>query len=199
MKILVVGASGTIGKAIVQELSPRHEVIPVGKHSGQYQVDLTQPESIRHLFEQTGMVDAIVSATGSLHFGAIATTTPKQFRIGLDDKLMGQINLVLEGQKYLTPGGSFTLTSGIINEIAIAGGSNATTVNAALEGFVRGAAADLLMKARINAVSPTVVHESLDKYGAYFRGFEAAPATRVARAYSRSIEGVETGKVYRVW
>jgi len=61
------------------------------------------------------------------------------------------------------------------------------------------AAANELQGQRINAVSPTVLTEALDKYGAFFPGFESASASRVALAYRRSLEGVETGKVYRVW
>lgn len=52
---------------------------------------------------------------------------------------------------------------------------------------------------RINAVSPTVLTEALDSYGPFFPGFESASASRVALAYRRSVDGIESGKVYRVW
>ncbi len=92
-----------------------------------------------------------------------------------------------------------TLTSGILSEEPIRSGVNATTVNAALEGFVRAAAFELPRGLRINVVSPTVLEESMPVYGAFFQGFEPAPGSRVALAYVRSIEGVQTGRVYRVW
>ncbi|GAB2946187.1 hypothetical protein GCM10011328_35400 [Hafnia psychrotolerans] len=91
------------------------------------------------------------------------------------------------GQKFLNDGGSITLTRGIIAEEPIWQGANATTVNAAVEGFVRGAAIELPRGIRINGVSPTVVEESLQSYGPFFPGFEAAPAARVAKAYRRSV------------
>jgi uncharacterized protein YbjT (DUF2867 family) len=47
MKVIVVGGTGTIGKAVVQELSPRHEVITAGKSRGDVQVDITSTESIK--------------------------------------------------------------------------------------------------------------------------------------------------------
>jgi hypothetical protein len=47
-------------------------------------------------------------------------------------------------------------------------------------------------------VSPTVLVESLPSYGAFFRGFEAVPAKRAALAYSKSVEGAQTGQVYEV-
>ena len=198
MKILVIGASGTVGQSIVNELSRDHQVICVGKTQGDFQVDLTREESVKALFARTGKVDAVISATGGVHFGPLGEMTSAQFDSGLQDKLMGQVRLVLIGKAFVNPGGSFTLTSGILAQQPIRTGVNATTVNAALEGFVL-AAANELNGLRINAVSPTVLTESLESYGPFFPGFESAPASRVALAYRRSVDGNETGRVYRVW
>lgn len=198
MKILVIGASGTVGQGIVNELSRDNQVIRVGKTRGDYQVDLTSEESVRALFAQTGNVDAVISATGGVHFGPLSEMTSEQFNSGLQDKLMGQVRLVLIGKEFVNPGGSFTLTTGILAQQPIRAGVNATAVNTALEGFVF-AAANELSGLRINAVSPTVLTEALDSYGPFFPGFESASASRVALAYRRSVDGVESGKVYRVW
>ncbi|MCS3408699.1 short chain dehydrogenase [Serratia sp. AKBS12] len=198
MKILVIGASGALGSGIVSALEHEHEIIRVGKTQGELQVDLTQEQSIRAMFARIGRVDAIVAATGSVHFAPLAEMTSAQFASGLHDKLMGQVQLVLIGKDYLNPGGSFTLTSGILAQQPIRTGVNATAVNAALEGFVLAAACEL-PGLRINVVSPTVLSESLEKYGAFFPGFDSAPVSRVAMAYRRSIEGIDSGKVYRVW
>ena len=102
LRILVIGASGTLGRAIVDELKPRHEII----------------------------------------------------------------------------------TAGIVAEFAPAG--------------PRAAAIELPRGMRINVVSPTVFAESMEGYGPYFRGFEPMPVARAARAFSRSIEGAQTGQVYKV-
>ena len=199
MRIIVIGAGGTIGKAVVAELAPRHEIIQVGKTRGDYQVDITDLDSIRALFEKTGKVDAIVSTAGNVHFGPLSEMTPELFDIGLKDKLMGQVNLALAGQQYLNDAGSLTLTSGILSEDPIRYGSSASMVNGALEIFVRAAAIELPDGLRINAVSPTVIEESMESFGQYFRGFEAVPARRAALAYSRSVEGAQTGQVYKAW
>ena len=198
MKIVLIGASGTVGSAIVQELGQRHDIIAVGRNSGQHQVDITRSDSIRALFERIGKVDAIVSAAGGLHFGPLAEMTAEKFKIGLQDKLLGQVDLALIGQHYLNEGGSITLTSGIVSAEPIRYGANASAVNSAIDGFVRGAAVELQGR-RINAVSPSVLQESWGSYGPYFLGFEAVPAQRVALAYSRSVEGAQTGRVFQVW
>ena len=198
MKIIVIGASGTVGRAVAQELNQRHEVIRVGRTQGDYQVDITSQQSVQSLFEKIGQVDAIVSATGNLFFGPLATMTDRDFNQGLQDKLLGQIRLALTGQHYLNDGGSITLISGIVAHEPIAQGVNATTVNAGLEGFVRAAACELPHGIRINLISPTVLTESAAAYDGFFPGFASVPAASVAQAYRRSVEGVQSGRIYRV-
>ncbi|MFM0290982.1 short chain dehydrogenase [Paraburkholderia megapolitana] len=197
-KIVVIGATGTLGQAVATALKARHEVIEVGATRGAHRVDGTDPASIEQLFREIGKVDGIVTATGKLHFGPLSDMTVEQFWIGLRDKLMGQINFVLGAQRYVNDGGSFTLTSGIVGEEPIREGANATTVNLALAGFVRGAAIELPRGIRINLVSPTVLAESMDAYAPYFRGFEPVTAERAAQGYLRSVEGAQTGQVYRI-
>ena len=197
MKVMVIGASGTVGHGIVEDLKKDHEIIRVGKTQGDLQVDLTDENSVKQLFAKSGKVDAVIAATGGVHFGPLSEMSSEQFNAGLQDKLLGQVRLVLIGKEYLNAGGSFTLTTGILTQHPIRTGVNATAVNAALEGFVLAAANELDF--RINAVSPTVLTEALDKYGPFFPGFESASASRVALAYRRSLEGIDSGKVYRVW
>jgi NAD(P)-dependent dehydrogenase (short-subunit alcohol dehydrogenase family) len=198
MKIIVVGATGTIGRAVVAELAPRHEIVKVGSRSGDVNVDITSTDSITRLYETVGEFDALVSATGSAYFGDFQTMTENEVYISIKNKLMGQVNLVLIGQKYIRDRGSFTLTSGILSQDPIAGGASVSMVNAALDGFVVGAAIELPRGIRINVVSPGVLQESMDKYAAFFRGHEPVPASRVALAYSKSVEGLLTGKIFQV-
>lgn len=198
MKILLIGASGTLGQAVAANLGARHDIIRAGRNSGEERVDLTQHDSVQALFQRLGRVDAIVSTAGGLHFGPLAEMTAAQFNIGLQDKLLGQVNLALLGQHHLSDGGSITLTSGIVAIEPIRLGANATAVNAALEGFVTAAAIELPRGIRINAVSPTILTESVPAYGGLFAGFESVPAARAALAYQRSVEGAQTGRVLRV-
>lgn len=199
MRVLLIGATGTIGTAVVKAFEERHEVLKVGKHGGDFQVDITEGQSVAKLFEQVGKVDAIIATTGSLYFGPLAETSAAQFNVGLQDKLLGQVRLALVGQHFLNDGGSITLTSGIVSDEPILQGSNATTVNAAIEGFVRAAAIELPRGLRINVISPSIVAESSAVYGPFFPGFESVPVARVALAYRRSVEGPQTGRVYRIW
>jgi NAD(P)-dependent dehydrogenase (short-subunit alcohol dehydrogenase family) len=198
MRIVVVGATGTIGKAVVAALQDRHEIVKIGNRGGDHQVDITDSNSIRALFEKTGRFDALVSAAGKVHFGDFAKLTEKEVEIGLRNKLMGQVNLVLIGRDYINDGGSFTLTSGLLSHDPILYGTSASLVNGALDAFVKGAAIELDRGVRINVVSPGVLVESLGVFGEYFRGHEPVPGSRVANAYVKSVEGRLTGQVFHV-
>ncbi|AEM50256.1 short chain dehydrogenase [Stenotrophomonas maltophilia] len=200
MKILLVGASGTLGQAVARQLGQQHQILAAGRHSGELRVDLTDDASVAELFARTGPVDAVISTAGKLYFGPLQEMTPEQFNIGLQDKLLGQVRLALAAQHHLTAGGSITLTSGIVSAQPIRDGVNATSVNAALEGFVRAAALELLPRGlRINVVSPNVLIESMTAYGPYFPGFEAVSAQRAALAFQRAVEGIQSGETITVW
>jgi NAD(P)-dependent dehydrogenase (short-subunit alcohol dehydrogenase family) len=198
MRLLVIGGTGTIGRAVVNELASRHEVIIASMTKSDVQVDISDSNSIERMYKKVGTIDGVISTTGKVHFGALEEMNDVLFSIGLNSKLMGQVNLVLMGLKYMNDGGSFTLTSGILNRDPIRLGSSAAMVNGAIDGFVKSAAIEMPKGLRINAISPTVVAESMDKYADFFRGFIPVPVTQVALAYAKSVEGAQTGQVYCV-
>jgi NAD(P)-dependent dehydrogenase (short-subunit alcohol dehydrogenase family) len=199
MKVLIVGANGTLGKAVAAELGARHEIIGASRSSGDVHVDLRDAASIEALFRAVGPVDAVISTAGKVPFAPLADLTEAKYLEGLQDKLLGQIRLVNAGVPHLRDGGSFTLITGILTEQPILSGAVASTVNGAVEAFVRAAAIELPRGIRINVVSPTVLTEAMDAYAPYFRGFEPVSAARAAMAFSRSVEGRQTGQVYKVW
>ncbi len=197
MKVLLIGATGTIGAATARALGGSHTVIPVSR-SSDVQVDMTSAESIDHLYAEIGRVDAVVCAAGGAPFVGLTDATSDDFTTGFTNKLGGQINLVLRGLHHVNDGGSFTLITGVLAREPIATGSISSTVNGGLESFVVAAAAEMPRGIRINAVSPTVVEESMPKYGTFFPGFRPVPVTHVAEAFVRSVEGIDTGHTYRV-
>lgn len=198
MRVLVVGASGTIGRAVVAELQDRHDIVTAGRSSGDAQVDITDVASIRTAFEAVGAIDAVVSAAGKVKFAPFAEMSDADYQIGLSDKLMGQVNLVLVGREYITDGGSFTLTTGVLDSDPIRLGTSASMVNGAVNSFVVAAAIEMPRGLRINVVSPGVIDEAMPDYAPFFRGFEPVPAARAALAYAKSVEGAQTGQIYRV-
>ena len=203
-RILLVGASGTLGQAIKAELAQRHDIITAGRSSGDIRLDIGDAKSIVAGLAKAGALDAVICAAGHVTFAPLEDFKPANMgeslhTLGINDKLLGQVNLALAARDVLKPGGSVTLITGILSERYITSGNSASLVNNAIEGFVRAAAIELKNGLRINAVSPSVFVESMPKYGAFFRGFEPVPVARAALAFSRSVEGLETGQIYKVF
>ena len=193
MRVIVVGATGTIGKAVAKLLALEHEVVRVASRSGDYRVDMTRNDSIVKLFQEVGPFDALVSAAGVARFGPLSELSDEDFQLGICGKLMGQVNLVRIGLKYINENGSFTLTSGILSHQPVPGSASISMVNAGLEGFVRAAALEMPRGIRINVVSPPWVKETLEALG--MDTSSGMPAERVAQAYRASIGGTRSGTV----
>lgn len=198
MKILLIGASGIVGSAIEKELAPRHEIVRVGRNSGEERVDISDSQSIRKLFERAGSFDALICAAGNVTFAPLAEMSEDSFTLGLRDKLMGQVNLLLIGREFANDRASFTFTTGVLSHDPIAAGASASLVNGALDAFVRAAALEMPRGMRVNSVSPTVLVEAMDSYAPYFRGFKPVLAADVALAYAKSVEGLQTVQTYHV-
>jgi len=195
MKIVVVGATGNVGKTAVQALSGRHEIIRVGKSSGDVQMDIEDVDSIRTMYQQVGKVDAVVSAIGHVHFGPVHEMSSEHFIMSINGKVLPQVNLVLVGIDYVNDGGSFTITSGVTNRDPIRGGSCAAAANGAIDGFVAGAAVDMPRGIRINAVSPEVLESCREAYDGFFPGHVHVANEAVGLAFSKAVEGCLSGQV----
>ncbi|MBF2460524.1 short chain dehydrogenase [Listeria seeligeri] len=199
MKILLIGASGTLGSAVKERLEKKADVITAGRHSGDVTVDITSVDSIKKMYTQVGKVDAIVSATGSATFSPLTELTPEKNAVTISSKLGGQINLVLLGINSLNDNGSFTLTTGIMMEDPIVQGTSAAMANGAVTAFAKSAAIEMPRGLRINTVSPNVLEESWDRLEPFFQGFNPVPAERVARAFEKSVFGAQNGESYKVY
>ena len=198
MKILLIGGRGTIGKKLAAALG-NHELIVAGRNSGDEQVDIASAASIEKLFKRLAELDACVCTAGTGYYGDFQTMKEEDMLPGIKGKLLGQVNLVLIGKEYLREGGSFTLTSGIASEMPARNGTTVAMINGAINSFVLGAAQELKQDQRINAVSPGLVEDSLERYGALFPGYDPVPMSRVVNAYVRSIEGALNGEIIKVY
>ena len=193
MKVIVIGATGTIGSAVVRAIGSRHEVIPVSFSKCAIKVDISDKKSIMKMYEATGKVDGVICAAGLAKFGPVASLTDEDFSLGLDSKLMGQVNVVRLGLDHLNDRGSFTLTSGILSRRPMKGSAAISLVNAALEGFGRAVALEMPRGIRINVVSPNWVIDTLKAFN--MDPSIGTPVEVVARAYVKALEGTMSGEV----
>ncbi|MEO3869275.1 short chain dehydrogenase [Nonomuraea sp. B12E4] len=194
VKVLVIGATGTLGSAVAEALAARHEVVRASRR-GRIQVDLTDAASMDRLFEETGPVDAVVACAASGAMAPLSSSSDQDFWDGLRGKLIGQVNLVRRALGHIPHGGSVTLTSGRFAE-PVPGSALGHLVNAGLEAFVRAAAIETPPGVRLNVVSPGWIRETLLGLGMDPAG--GTPAADVARLYVEAVEGEAHGRTLTV-
>ena len=199
MKILIIGGRGTIGRKVSDRFATRHDVVIAGRSSGDVAVDITDRHSIKAMFESIQDLDAVVCIAGEAKWAAFESMTEEDFFIGLRSKLMGQVNLVRIGQRYLNAEGSFTLTTGILADHPVMLTTSAAMVNGAIHSFVKAACLELKNGHRINVVSSGLVEDAVAKYEAYFAGHYPIPMQKVVNGYVKSVEGKGTGEIIRMY
>lgn len=203
MKVILIGATGLIGKLILGELKKyKHlEVVTVSRTGDtDLNIDISSEEQIRTMFKKTGHFDALINVAGHCWIGPFQEMTTENWFFGIHNKLMGQINLVMIGKDYINRNGTFTLTSGFLSDDPIAGTINYSVANGGIDNFVLAAALELKRGIRINAVSPGLVLENYDEnMDIPAAGQLPVAHTKIVHAYYRSAFGHLTGQVFRVW
>jgi NAD(P)-dependent dehydrogenase (short-subunit alcohol dehydrogenase family) len=194
MKIIIVGATGTIGKAVVNLFGSKHEVIKASR-SGDVRVDLSNPDSIKEMYSEVSDIDAVVCAAGGARFGPLDSFSDEDFQFSLGSKLVGQINLVRFGRGHVNDGGVFTLTTGVLAHSPDAATVMLTMINRGLEAFVEAAALDMPRNQRLNAVCPPMAKETAEKIG-WGWGPGSVPAAEIAKYYLQSVESGFNGALF---
>ena len=194
MKIIIVGASGRIGKEVDKALSVSHNIVRVGSRSGDVRCDYTIPESVRDMFEKIGEFDALISVIGGDSiFKPFADLDDDDYRYGFERKFLGQVRFLKLGESFVRDNGSFVFTSGFLSQYPNPASIATGPLNAAVNTFVKNTASLLTRGIRINVVSPAPIVEP----GQEGRGLVTAVQT--AKLYVEAVEGNMTGQVLRAW
>ena len=193
MKIVVIGATSTIGTAVADALEPKHEVVRVSR-TGPIQADLKDSSSIDALFNSVGTFDAVVSCAPSVPLTPLFSLSGTAAAEFSKAKLLGQLHLVHVALNRLGKNGSVTLTSGVFAEPMV-GSALGALVNTGLESFVQAALPELPQGLRLNVVSPGWIRETLIKLR--MNPDAGTPVTVVTETYLKAIEGTMNGQVLR--
>jgi NAD(P)-dependent dehydrogenase (short-subunit alcohol dehydrogenase family) len=195
MKIAIFGATGKIGTQIASQLENKgHEIVRIGSRNGDIKVDYTDGSSVEKALKQLAPLDAVlVSVGGDSVFKPYHELTDDDFRHGTERKLIAQFRIVQLAEKYLSDGGSITLTSGFLTHYPNPHSLATGPFNAAIDTYVQQAAPLLQKGIRLNVVSPAPVVEPTRV------GKGLVSADQVAEYFLQSVEGSETGQIYRAW
>ena len=199
MKILIIGGRGTIGKKVSSHFSKNNEVIIAGRNSGDVNVDIADSKSIAEMFEKTGKLDAIICIAGIVKWANFNELSEEDFHIGLNSKLMGQVNIVRIGRAYLNKGGSITLTTGVLADDPVVKTTSAAIVNGGLHSFVKAVVLEIENDIRVNVVSPDMVEDSYERLKDLFPGHTPIPMDKVVNGYVRSVNGKGNGEIIRIY
>jgi NAD(P)-dependent dehydrogenase (short-subunit alcohol dehydrogenase family) len=199
LKIVIIGATGTIGKKVAERLAEKHEITAVGRNSGELRVDIADYDSLLNLFRKVNKCDAVISIAGEAKWAPFDDLTEADYFYGLRHKLMGQVNLVRIARDYLTPGGSITLTTGLLADHPVPMTSSAAMVNGAIHSFVKAAALEISDGIRLNVVSPGLVEDSAVRYADFFPGIEPVAMDDVIAAYEKCLYEPLHGQIIRIY
>ncbi|HAA14829.1 MAG TPA: short chain dehydrogenase [Cytophagales bacterium] len=197
MKIFIIGGHGTIGRKVAAHFQPHHEVVIGGRTQGDVLLDMTDSASIEQALASVGPLDAILCIAGEAKWDDFDQLSEEDFYLGLRSKLMGQVNVVRLGRKYLNSGGSITLSTGILADDPVLKTTSAAMVNGALHSFVKAVDLEVENGIRVNVVSLGLVEDAYEKYRDYFPGHNPVPMAKAVNAYVRSVEGKGRGHVIR--
>ncbi len=199
MKLFIIGGNGTIGRKVVDYFADNHEVIIGGRSDGDVQIDIADSASVEAALAEVGEVDAILCIAGEAKWADFDELSEEDYYIGLRSKLMGQVNLVRLGRKYLKPHGSITLSTGILADDPVIKTSSAAMVNGAIHSFVQAVNLEIGHEYRVNVVSLGLVEDAYEKYKDYFPGHTPISMTKAVNAYVRSVRGRGRGEIIRIY
>ena len=199
MKILIIGGNGTIGNKVTSCFAENNEILIADRKSSAIKVDIADSNAIKLMFKKIGKVDAIICIAGEAKWDDFNKLSEEDYYIGLRSKLMGQVNLVRIGRKFLNPNGSITLSTGILADDPVVKTTSAAMVNGGIHSFVKAVALEIENGIRVNVVSLGMVEDAYDKYKNFFPGHNPIPMKKVVNAYVRSVLGKNNGEIIRVY
>lgn len=191
MKAIIIGATGTIGKAVAKAFAGAgYDTMEVSRNSNP-PIDIDNAASVEKFFSQCGKADVIVSAAGNASFGEIGKLTESDLQSTVNSKLLGQFRVVQSALKVLNPVGTIIVTGGMLAYSPWPATSAVAMVNAGLEGLVRGAAKETGDDKKVVIMHPPLLAETAGKMN-----MDPSPwpdAAKVSEAYLDAVTSAENG------
>lgn len=179
--VLVSGATGGIGSAVVRDLAADSTVVMLGRSRARLEqardelgdgvpADRLHPveadinrgssvdEAVAQIARDLGRIDALVHCAGDGPFGSLAETTEEMWQTTLNAKFLGAVRLVRAASPYMPDSTSaIALVSGTFRKDPHPDFPVNSAVNAALGAFAKAVSKDLGRRGiRVNVIDPGV-------------------------------------------
>lgn len=165
-RILIVGGSSGIGKALLQEKLKNSIVYNISRnppdisHSNfnHYSVDI-----LKDALPEIENIDALIYCPGSINLKPIQSLHIDDFRNDFEINVIGAVKVI---QKYLPilkkgKNPSIVLFSTVAAKLGMPFHASIAASKSAVEGIVKSLGAELAGQVRINAVAPTIIETPL--------------------------------------
>jgi 3-oxoacyl-[acyl-carrier protein] reductase len=179
---VVTGASKGIGAAIAEHLAAEGAAVVVnyaaskpaadavvkrindkGGKAVAIQADLSRPDDIKRLFEQTksayGKLDVLVNNAGMYEFAPLEAITPEHFHKQFNLNVLGLLLATQEAVKLMGPtGGSVINVSSIVGPMPVENASVYSATKAAVDAVTVALSKELgPRRIRVNSLNPGMV------------------------------------------
>lgn len=165
-KVLIIGGTKGIGKAIVSEIIEEHEVVCLSRNIS----DFTH-NNYKHIkfdvlndeFPEIESLDTLIYCPGTINLKPISTLTLDDFRYDFELNVIGAVKAI---KKYLnllkkSENPSILMFSTVATKLGMPYHSSVSVSKSGIDGLVKTLGAELAPKIRINAIAPTITNTDL--------------------------------------
>ena len=165
-KIIVVGGSKGIGKAIVNSLVNSNQIFNISRTSPEiihnnlthYSCDVLTDD-----LPDISEADALVYCPGSINLKPISRLSIDDFKADFDINVIGAVKSIHKYLPIIKNGNnpSITLFSTVASKLGMPFHASIATAKSGVEGLVKSLGAELAPTVRVNAIAPTVTNTEL--------------------------------------
>jgi 3-oxoacyl-[acyl-carrier protein] reductase len=165
-KIIIIGGSKGIGKAITENLLSDHQVVNISRTSPDIQhanLSHFRCDVLTDDLPEIEAADGLIYCPGSINLKPFNRLSVDDFKTDFEINVIGAVKCIQAYTKALatSESASIVLFSTVATKLWMPFHASIATAKSAVEGLTKSVAADLAPKIRVNAIAPTITDTEL--------------------------------------
>jgi 3-oxoacyl-[acyl-carrier protein] reductase len=165
-KIIIIGGSKGIGKAITENLLSDHQVVNISRTSPDIQhanLSHFRCDVLTDDLPEIEAADGLIYCPGSINLKPFNRLSVDDFKTDFEINVIGAVKCIQAYTKALatSESASIVLFSTVATKLGMPFHASIATAKSAVEGLTKSVAADLAPKIRVNAIAPTITDTEL--------------------------------------